>query len=364
VTVTHSSRLRHAEIVQLLQSDDLLALGTAADAVRQRLHPENVVTYIIDRNINYTNICVSGCRFCAFSRGAGADDAYVLTHEELGAKIAEALCLGATQVLLQGGMHPELPLSFYVDMLRFIKSYPIHIHGFSPPEIVHIARIAELSVQECLERLRDAGLDTIPGGGAEILSDRVRQEISPRKCTKSEWLGVMRTAHEMGMRTTATMMFGHVETPEDIAEHLIAVRELQDQTGGFTAFIPWTFQPPAGSAGFQPANAVATTVQAKMPALPATTAGGFSYLRVLAVSRIALGNIDNIQASWVTQGGKLAQVALRFGANDMGSTMIEENVVAAAGVTYRLPEEEIVRLIEAAGFEPRQRDTYYSPISG
>jgi cyclic dehypoxanthinyl futalosine synthase len=365
VTVTIPQRRpQHADIVELLQSDDLLALGTAADAVRQRLHPENIVTYIIDRNINYTNVCVSRCSFCAFSRDEGAADAYVLTHEELGAKIEEALALGATQVLLQGGMHPSLPLGFYLDMLRFIKQYPIHVHGFSPPEIVHIARIAHLPLPECLERLRDAGLDTIPGGGAEILSDRVRREISPRKCSKAEWLEVMRTAHAMGMRTTATMMFGHVETPEDIAEHLIAVRELQDETGGFTAFIPWTFQPEntelgrvvagsagilackPGSAGFQPADA-----------------GGFSYLRVLAVSRIALDNIANIQASWVTQGGKLAQVALRFGANDMGSTMIEENVVAAAGVTYRLPKEEIVRLIETAGFEPRQRDTYYTVIA-
>jgi len=345
VTVTH---LQHSDIVELLRSDDLLALGAAADAVRQRLHPENLVTYIIDRNINYTNVCVSGCAFCAFSRREGAEDAYVLTHEELGAKIQEALSLGATQVLLQGGLHPSLPLDFYLDMLRFIKGYGIHIHGFSPPEIVHIARIAELSVRDCIGRLREAGLDTIPGGGAEILSDRVRQRISPHKCTKGEWLDVMRTAHRMGMRTTATMMFGHVETPEDTAEHLLAVRELQEETGGFTAFIPWTFQPSAGSAG--------------MSALPA--AGGFSYLRLLAISRIALDNIDNIQASWVTQGGKLAQVALRFGANDMGSTMIEENVVAAAGVTYRLPQEEIVRLIETAGFEPRQRDTYYSVISG
>ncbi len=373
------SRLEKDDIVELLRSNDLLGVGTAADAVRQRLHPEDIVTYIIDRNINYTNVCVSGCQFCAFSRSEGAEDAYVLSHEELGAKIEEALALGATQVLLQGGLHPSLPLSFYVDMLRFIKTYPIHIHGFSPPEIVHIARIAGLSVPECLERLREAGLDTIPGGGAEILSDRVRQRISPHKCTKAEWLDVMRTAHTMGMRTTATMMFGHVETPEDIAEHLLAVRDLQDETGGFTAFIPWTFQPentelgrtaagsagiPAckpGSAGFQPADGVVTALQARMPALPA--AGGFSYLRVLAISRLALDNIDNIQASWVTQGGKLAQVALRFGANDMGSTMIEENVVAAAGVTYRLPEEEIVRLIRTAGFEPQQRDTYYSVIS-
>ena len=363
------SRLEKDDILQLLRSNDLLGVGTAADAVRQRLHPEDIVTYIIDRNINYTNVCVSGCQFCAFSRSEGAEDAYVLSHEELGAKVEEALSLGATQVLLQGGLHPSLPLSFYVDMLRFIKTYAIHVHGFSPPEIVHIAGIAGLSVPECLERLREAGLDTIPGGGAEILSDRVRQRISPHKCTKAEWLDVMRTAHRMGMRTTATMMFGHVETREDIAEHLLAVRDLQDETGGFTAFIPWTFQPEntelgrtaAGSAGIPACNVVTAPSAGRKPALPA--AGGFSYLRVLAISRMALDNIDNIQASWVTQGGKLAQVALRFGANDMGSTMIEENVVAAAGVTYRLPEEEIVRLIRTAGFEAQQRDTYYSVVS-
>jgi len=338
-------RLSSADITALLESRDLLALGRAADAVRWRLHPERVITYVVDRNINYTNVCVSGCEFCAFYRHEGHAEAYVLSFEELGRKIEETLALGGTQILLQGGLHPTLDLSWYEDMLRFIKnSYGIHIHGFSPPEIVHLARRAELSLRDCLGRLREAGLDSIPGGGAEILSDRVRRKLSPRKCTKAQWLAVMRTAHELGMRTTATMMFGHIETSAEIAEHLLAVRELQDETGGFTAFIPWSFQP---------ANT----------ALGGAEVGGAAYLKVLAVSRLALDNVANLQASWVTQGGHLAQVALRFGANDMGSTMIEENVVAAAGVTYRLPREDLVRLIQDAGFAAQQRDCYYNRLT-
>jgi cyclic dehypoxanthinyl futalosine synthase len=334
------TRLSASDIADALRSHDLLRLGEAADAVRARLHPEGIVTYVIDRNINYTNVCVSGCLFCAFHRREGDPDAYVLSREELGRKIEETLRLGGTQVLIQGGLHPGLDVGFYEEMFRFIKGFGIHIHGLSPPEIVHIARLQGLSVIDCIARLRDAGLDTIPGGGAEILSDRVRRQVSPRKCTKAEWLGVMRAAHGLGMRTTATMMFGHVETPEDVAEHLLAVRDLQNETGGFTAFIPWTFQP-------------------MNTALPRRPVGGFAYLRMLAVCRLALDNIANVQASWVTQGGHVAQIALRFGANDMGSTMIEENVVAAAGCSYRLPKEEIVRLIEAAGFKARQRDCYY-----
>ncbi|MFQ6133476.1 MAG: cyclic dehypoxanthinyl futalosine synthase [Armatimonadota bacterium] len=337
-------RLSADDVVALLECRDLLALGRAADAVRWRRHPDSVVSYVVDRNINYTNVCVSGCRFCAFHRREGDPDAYVLSLEELGSKIEETLALGGTQVLLQGGLHPSLELAWYEDMLRYTKThYGIHVHGFSPPEIVHIARRAELSLRDCIARLRDAGLDTIPGGGAEILSDGVRRQLSPHKCTKQEWLGVMRTAHALGLRTTATMMFGHIESSADIAEHLLAVRELQDETGGFTAFIPWTFQP---------ANT----------ALGGAQVGAVAYLKVLAVSRLALDNVANLQASWVTQGGPIAQVALRFGANDMGSTMIEENVVAAAGATYRLPREEMIRLIEDASFQARQRDCYYNLI--
>ncbi len=334
--------------MERLEQGRLLDLGREADAVREALHSEGIVTYVVDRNINYTNVCVSGCRFCAFSRAEGDPDAYVLSCDELGRKIEETVELGGTQILLQGGLHPGLRMDFYVGMLRFIKErFPIHVHGFSPPEIVHLARVEGMAMGECIAALREAGLDTIPGGGAEVLSDEVRARVSPRKCTKAEWLAVMREAHAQGMRTTATMMFGMGEEPRHLAEHLLAVRDLQDETGGFTAFIPWTFQP-------------------RNTTLEGTTqpVGGHGYLKVLAVSRLALDNIPNIQSSWVTQGGKLAQVALRFGANDMGSTMIEENVVRAAGVTYRLPREEIIRLIEDAGFVARQRDCYYRLLDG
>jgi len=336
-------RLGETELLQLLGERDLLALGRLADEARAELHPGGRVTYVIDRNVNYSNVCVSGCRFCAYYRPPGHPEAFVLSLDELRAKCIEAKALGATQALLQGGLHPELRIGFYRDMLRVIKETGLHAHCFSPPEIVHLARLEGLSIGECLQELRSAGLDTIPGGGAEVLSDEVRSRVSPGKCTKADWLGVMREAHRLGMRTTATMMFGMGEEPRHLVEHFLAIRELQDETGGFTAFIPWTFQP---------AN---TALQGSVPTL-----GGHAYLRVLAVSRLALDNVPNLQASWVTQGGKIAQLALRFGANDMGSTMIEENVVRAAGVTFRLPREEIVRLIEDAGFEARQRDCYYN----
>jgi len=336
-------RLTQQEILALFGERDLVALGQAADRVRAKLHPQRVVTYAVDRNINYTNICVSGCRFCAFFRPPGHPEGYVLSLEDLRAKLAEAKELGATQVLLQGGLHPDLRLGYYSDMLRVIKQeFGLHAHCFSPPEIIHIARVEALGVPECLRVLVDAGLDSIPGGGAEVLSDAVRARVSPRKCTKGEWLEVMREAHRIGLRTTATMMFGMGEGPEHLVEHLLAIRGLQEETGGFTAFIPWTFQPENTALGRE--------VQA---------VGGHAYLRVLAISRLALDNLPNLQASWVTQGGKMAQLALRFGANDMGSTMIEENVVRAAGVTYRLPRSEIVRLIEDAGFTARQRDCNY-----
>ncbi len=318
--------------------------------MRKRLHPEGVVTFVVDRNINYTNVCINRCRFCAYYRGPDSPEAFVLGRDELFRKIEETLEEGGTQILLQGGLHPGLDLSFYLEMLRSIKErFDINIHGFSPPEIHYIAGRANLTVGETLQSLRDAGLDSIPGGGAEILSDRVRQVLSPRKIRSAEWLEVMEEAHRLGMRTTATMMFGSVEGPEDIVEHLDALRGLQDRTGGFTAFIPWSFQPKNTELG--------ETVQDRP-----LGAGGAEYLRIVAVSRLYLDNFPNIQASWVTQGIKMAQVALRFGANDFGSTMIEENVVRAAGVSYRASRRGIVDAIRSAGFKPAQRDTHYNII--
>jgi cyclic dehypoxanthinyl futalosine synthase len=323
---------------------DLLSLGQAAQDFRLSLHPEPVVTYVVDRNINYTNICISGCLFCAFYEDPDSPAGYVLSFEEFDRKIQETLALGGTQILLQGGMHPGLNLDYYEKLLRWIKTrYPIHIHGFSPPEISHLAAVSEMTIKEVLVALKTAGLDSIPGGGAEVLSDRVRQMISPKKGSVRDWLQVMETAHGLGLRSTATMMFGHVETVEERIEHLMAIRDLQDRTGGFTAFIPWTFQP-------------------GHTRLPLTEAKGVEYLRTLALSRLVLDNIPNVQASWVTQGSKVAQLALYFGANDLGSTMIEENVVAATGVSHRLSLEEMKQLIRSAGFTPCQRDTLYRPV--
>jgi cyclic dehypoxanthinyl futalosine synthase len=348
----NGERLAEEEALALWKTADFYTLATLAHKRRLSLHPDPIVTYVSDRNINYTNICISGCRFCAFYRSPGAEGGYVLSHGELAAKIEETLGLGGTQILLQGGMHPGLRLSFYEDMLRFIKDrFPIHIHGFSPPEIVHLARTEGFELEEILRRLQRSGLDSIPGGGAEILVDEVRNSISPNKCSTSEWFAVMEAAHGLGMKTTATMMFGHIETLEQRLEHLLRLRELQDRTAGFTAFIPWSFQPEN------------TALQAK-PATP------MDYLRTLAVSRLVLDNIRNIQVSWVTMGSGVAQVALQFGANDFGSTMIEENVVAAAGVRHRLSVDEIRRIISDAGYEPRQRNMAYElidrgePISG
>jgi len=337
-------RLSIDEAADIYGQADFFGLGQAAHSLRLRKHPDPVVTYVVDRNINYSNICVCGCRFCAFFRAPDQEGGYVLSREDLAGKIEETLGLGGTQILMQGGHHPTLPLSFYEEMLRFIKDrYPIHIHAFSPPEIVHFARLEGVDVRTVIERLRAAGLDSIPGGGAEILVDSVRKAVSPNKCSASEWLGVMEEAHHQGMRTTATMMFGHEEEPCHRLEHLLALRELQDRTGGFTAFIPWAFQPGNTSIRRSPETAV-------------------SYLRLLAVSRLVLDNFDNVQASWVTMGPKVAQLALQFGANDFGSTMIEENVVAAAGVHFRLSVREIRRIIEAAGFKPRQRTMAYGPV--
>jgi cyclic dehypoxanthinyl futalosine synthase len=339
-------RITKSQALKMLKNSDLLELGTEADELRKALHPDGIVTFIVDRNINYTNVCINKCRFCAFWRDEDAPDAYLLDEETLFAKIEETIELGGTQILIQGGLHPSLDIDYYTDMLSSIKKrFKINVHGFSPPEICYIADSAELTVQETLVILREAGLDSIPGGGAEILSDRVREILSPKKIRSSRWLSVMEAAHRIGMRTTATMMFGSVERPEDIIEHLDSVRQLQDSTGGFTAFIPWSFQP--------------GNTELSRGSSRCATATAVDYLRVLALSRLYLDNIENIQASWVTQGLKLAQVSLRFGANDFGSTMIEENVVASTGVSYCVSKNDIISAIRSSGFKPAQRDTYY-----
>ncbi len=341
--VEDNQRIDVDEALSLYRDAEFLTLADLANKKRFLKHPEKIVTYVVDRNINYTNICVSGCKFCAFFKSPEQPETgYVISKSELADKIQETVDLGGTQILLQGGMNPDLDMDYYIDLLSFIKSkFDIHIHGFSPPEIEFIADKAGLSIEKTISILRDAGLASIPGGGAEILCDDIRKKVSPNKCKSGQWLEVMRQAHLQGMRSSATMMFGHLEKDVHIFEHMGKVRKLQDETGGFTAFIPWTFQP--GN----------TRIDVK----PRTSA---EYLRVLAMSRLFLDNIDNIQASWVTQGDKIAQTALFFGANDMGSTMIEENVVASAGVDFMLPKEELARLITTAGFEPRQRDCYYN----
>jgi cyclic dehypoxanthinyl futalosine synthase len=339
-----SNRLSREEALDLLQSDDLVGLGMAADAVRRRWHPENVVSYIIDRNINYTNFCTEYCSFCAFYRPMGHKEGYVLSHETIFRKIQETIDLGGTGILMQGGLHPDLKIEWYEDLLRAIKNrFRIHLHCFSAPEITNIAEVSGIPLRDAIARLRDAGLDSIPGGGAEILDDDVRYRISRLKCSTQEWVDVHRTAHALGMRTTATMMFGCGETLEQRMNHLDLVRRIQDETGGFTAFIPWTFQRENTSLG-RFVKEEATAVE---------------YLQMLAVSRLYLDNIENIQSSWVTQGLKTCQVGLRFGGNDVGSIMIEENVVSAAGAHHRSTEEELRRMIRDAGFIPKQRDTLY-----
>jgi cyclic dehypoxanthinyl futalosine synthase len=332
------------EALDLLRSDDLIGIGMEADAVRRKHHPEGIATYIIDRNINYTNFCTEYCTFCAFYRPMGHPEGYVLPKEVIFAKIQETIDLGGTGVLMQGGLNPDLKIEWYEDLLRSIKKrFRIHLHCFSSPEIGCIAEASGLTIRDTIARLRDAGLDSIPGGGAEILDDEVRQRISRLKCSTEEWVEVHRTAHQLGMRTTATMMFGCGETLEQRVNHLEIVRRLQEETGGFTAFIPWTFQRENTSLG--------RSVKEEASAV--------EYLKTLAVSRIFLDNIENIQSSWVTQGLKTCQLGLRFGGNDVGSTMIEENVVSAAGTRNHACEEELRRIIRDAGFIPRQRDTLY-----
>jgi cyclic dehypoxanthinyl futalosine synthase len=319
------------------------ALGRLADGIRARKHGDGVVTYIIDRNVNYTNVCVAKCNFCAFYRPVGSPEGYVLGFEELFQKIDETVTVGGVQLLLQGGHNPDLPLTWYEDLFRAVKErYPtFKLHALSPPEIIHLSRLSQLPVPMVIERLIAAGLDSIPGGGAEILVDRVRKLLHCYgKATSDEWLDVMRYAHRAGLRTTATMMYGTVETLEERLEHLLRLRDVQDETGGFTAFITWSYQPQHTELG-------------------GTEATGIEYLRTLAISRIVLDNFDNLQASWVTQGGKVGQLSLAYGANDMGSVMIEENVVRAAGASYCMDELEIVRNIEDAGFVPKRRDMHY-----
>ena len=334
---------------RLLREAPLFELGRAADRVRRRIHPDGVVTYIVDRNINYTNLCACGCSFCAFYREKGASDAYLLSDEELSKKIGETIALGGTQILLQGGLHPDWGIEEAVRLVRAVKRHPIRLHGFSPPEIWHFATRSGIGLPEAIARLKGAGLDSIPGGGAEILDDEVRGLISPRKIGWEAWAAVMREAHRQGLPTSATMMFGSVETPEQVARHLVRVRDLQVETGGFVSFIPWTFQP-------------GNTALARDPRYGTGGGNGLGnptgYLRVLAVSRLLLQNVRRVQVSWVTMGAKVAQLGLFFGGNDFGSTMIEENVVAAAGVSFRMTEEEIVSTIRDAGFAPARREAY------
>jgi cyclic dehypoxanthinyl futalosine synthase len=343
-------RLSDAEAVELLESRDLVAVGKAADELRRRRTDPGRITFIVDRNVNYTNVCYTDCDFCAFYRRPGdKNEGYLLPKPVIFKKIEETLAIGGTGVLMQGGHHPDLGIDYYEDLFRSIKErYKVHLHVLSPPEIQHIARRSKLSIPQTLTRLRDAGLDSVPGGGAEILVDRVRQIIAPKKTTTNEWLGVMRHAHRLGISTTATMMYGHVETLPERVEHMRRIRDLQDETRGFRAFISWTFQDDGNRLG------------EKVP--PETRPTSFDYLLTQAVSRIYLDNVDHIQSSWVTQGMKIGQVALGFGADDLGSVMIEENVVSAAGTTHRATTEDFVKTIRALGKTPVQRDTLYRDV--
>ena len=336
-------RLSEGDALALLRSNRLAAIGDAADQVTRRMHPESYRTYNIDRNINYTNICTAVCDFCAFYRGPKSDEGYVLPRPVLLEKVRETVALGGNQILLQGGLHPKFTLDWYEEMLRDIKrDYPvINVHGFSPPEFHHFTKVNKLPLETVLGRLREAGLGSIPGGGAEILVDRVRAELTRGKVMSDDWLNVMRVWHRMGGKSSATMMFGHVETLAERVEHLRRIRDLQDETGGFTAFICWTFQPD----------------NTKLSHLPPV--GAFEYLKTQAVARLFLDNVPNIQSSWVTQGLKIGQLAMTFGANDMGSLMIEENVVAEAGTVHFLTLDQIRDAILELGFEPRQRDVFY-----
>jgi cyclic dehypoxanthinyl futalosine synthase len=340
--------LTKAQALALFRSDDLIGIGMEANALRRKFHPDGVVTYIIDRNINYTNFCTEYCTFCAFYapvKGPGRSKGYVLDFETIYEKIRETVEMGGTGVLMQGGLHPDLKLEWYEEMMCGIKQrFPqVHLHCFSASEIIHFAEISGLSIEDTIKRLRDAGLDSIPGGGAEILDDEVRFKIARLKCLTEDWLNVHRTAHKLGMRTTATMMFGVGETHEHRVNHFQRLYDLQQETGGFTAFIPWSFQPKNTALGGRHWDE-ATAVE---------------YLKVLAISRLYLSNFLNVQSSWVTQGLKVCQLGLRFGGNDVGSVMLEENVVRSAGVANCTTEEELRHMIRDAGFRPARRDTLY-----
>ncbi|HEU4800315.1 MAG TPA: cyclic dehypoxanthinyl futalosine synthase [Gemmatimonadales bacterium] len=334
------------EYLELYERASLLELGSLADAVRWRLHPEAAVSYIIDRNINYTNVCVADCQFCAFYRRPKDPEGYVLSYEEIGAKIDECKEIGGVQILIQGGHNPYIPFEWYLELLRYIKQHhPIHVHGFSPSEVVFFSERFRIPMPEVIAQLREAGLDSIPGGGGEILVDAIREKVAKKKAQTDEWLGVQEEAHRQGMKTSVTMMYGLGETAADRVEHLFRVRAVQERTGGFTAFICWPLQPEGtpGMSHMQKTDAV-------------------TYLRTLALARVVLGNVPNMQSSWVTMGHKVGQIALRFGANDYGSLMMEENVVSAAGTTYRTTLGQIERVIQDAGYQPRRRRQDYSFI--
>jgi cyclic dehypoxanthinyl futalosine synthase len=341
--VADGGRVSAAEALEIYRRAPTHLLGALADGIRARKHPDRIVTYIIDRNVNYTNVCVARCNFCAFYRTVGAPDGYVLGFDEIFRKIDETIAVGGVQLLLQGGHNPDLPIQWYEDLFRAVKArYPdFKLHALSPPEVLHLSRLDQLPVPAVIDRLVAAGLDSIPGGGAEILVDRVRRLLNCySKASSDEWIDVMREAHRAGLRTTATMMYGTVETDEERIAHMLRLRDLQDETGGFTAFITWSYQPEHTEHGGYEAT-------------------GIDYLRTLALARIVLDNFDNLQASWVTQGGKVGQLSLAFGANDMGSVMIEENVVRAAGASYCMDEVEIVMNVEDAGFRPKRRNMHY-----
>jgi cyclic dehypoxanthinyl futalosine synthase len=345
--VYSGERLNWDDGRRLFQYHNLPELAALADHVRQRLNPGRTVTYIVGRNVNYTNVCWVRCKFCAFYRVPGHEEGYTLTYDQIYEKIQQMVDLGGIEILMQGGLNPKLKIEWYEELLRGIKerfgAYGVILHAFSPAELIYIQKISRLTMEETLTRLKQAGLDSIPGGGAEILTDRVREQIAPYKDTAQEWLDCMRVAHRVGLRSTVTMMYGSVDTWEDRLEHLMKTRALQDETGGFTAFIPWSFQPDGTE-------------------LAGERASAFDYLRTVAVSRLILDNIPHMQASWVTQGPKVAQVALGYGLDDFGSTMMEENVVSSAGCAFTMPIEELERLIREAGYEPMRRTTQYRPL--
>jgi len=344
-TIAAGQSINREQALHLLTKVDLLTVGQMADQQRLLRHPDKYVSFVVDRNVNYSNICSCKCRFCAFYRDENDSDAYLLSFDEIFAKVQELVDNGGTQLLMQGGVHPNLKIEWFEELFRQLSDrFPtVQIHSLSPAEIIQIATLSDISVEQCLRRLQAAGLKSIPGGGAEVLVDEVRQTISPNKIGWRQWAEVMEQAHELGMKTTATLMFGSCETAEQVVEHLFRVREIQERSGGFTAFISWTFQPSNTELG-------------------GTSATGCDYLKVVALSRLVLDNIENIQASWVTQGDKIAQIALRFGANDLGGTMLEENVVAAAGVSFRMSQQQLIELARDAGFIPVRRTTGYKVL--